>query len=268
MVEYLRRFRWASGLGAEQMGGLLGLSGNHFQRLVAGEELPGSVGRIVQLLLRCPVGQLDGLIDGLLRTAESSDLELRRIRNLGEFVTTRLLLQSPGVSREQSVSEILPIPSSTPCPAREWVYWATSERADADETLRLARDHKFICRPLRASNGRIPAYLAALNVDDSVLLCHDGVPSAWFMLKRGRMEDGRANVGTLPPTFRFISRGDPLGQRLARSGYPDQDGERNPRPDAWFSGLSVKHIESKTVSDPAPRDPGVTDAMTPYRPLR
>ena len=163
---------------------------------------------------------------------------------------------------------------------RAWVYWATSERADAAGTLDLAREHGVICRPLFDSLGRPNDYLAHLKPNDLLLLYHDEAAQGWFRLAEIEGVAPRAVVSASGEraqdlhrlvqsgVVRFVRRGDPLGKLLAQPewGYrlfDNRPAESSP-PSAYFSCLSVTKEPSKPSGAPQRRRPGERARITPY----
>lgn len=174
----------------------------------------------------------------------------------------------------------------------DWVYWATSARADAEETCRLAREDGVVCRPLLENEkNEVHGYLFAIRPGDRVLLAHDRRPLAWLEVVEGDApppnlhserreglgkDDPNRLVPLLPHVFRFVSARSPLGARLAGGLHPYRlfdgrlpgDGtESAGRRTEWFSALAVREMHSEVPAELEleGRDGGYRSRMTRYR---
>ncbi len=248
-----RRLRTTLGFSQEELGWLLGVGERTVLRLEMEE--PGAMNptllRLLFVLGETRLEDVEGvfrhcLLQGSDAEAASSDREATFSRAM---MRLRGLELAPGLRlKDARVSR--------------WVYWATGARADAEETLALARDEGVICRPLTGSSfGSLEQVLPG----DHVLLCHDGEPQGWFELLRtsDELPEGSAREG-LPPVFRVTPVSGALGRRLAKGGYPLWNGApATGAKRAFFTSLAVRAVR-RPLQAPAPRGRGIRDTITAF----
>lgn len=244
-----RRLRTTLGLNQAELGWLLGVGERTVLRLEAGEAaaLDPVLGRLLWAVGETRLEDAEGALRQLLLEADGRPAGVDREETFARALSRlRALGASPALRlKDARVSR--------------WVYWATGARADAQETLALARDEGVICRPLGPT---LPGYVAQLQPGDRVLLCHNGEPLGWFELEQ--IEE-MLPVAT-PPVFRLVAATSRLGKRLARDNYPLWNG-RAPRGHETerFSALAVRAVR-EPLRTPAPRGRGIRDTMTPLVP--
>lgn len=193
-----------------------------------------------------------------------------------------------------------------------WIYWATSARAGDTTTRDLADHDGLIVRPLLQGEVKkkekksleLHSYLLALRPGDSVLLCHDATPVAWYelqpsddqaltelarqrlrhrsgsdqskeTLKRAATNPASSSrylelVDALPAVFRHVELASLLGKRLAANGYHlvDNSPATARTVSGWFSGLCVAPLPEEPVpslDDFARRPAGERARMTRFR---
>jgi transcriptional regulator with XRE-family HTH domain len=253
----VRGLRQALGLNQAAFGLLLGVGERTVIRLEndAGGDVEESVVRLLRAIGEARVDDAEGLLRSLLlEGAPPSEATARH-----EVLVTAL-----SRIRESNGRGALRLKDLR---VSRWVYWATGARADADETLALAKEG-VICRqlrdPQRASERRENSssdypYLEQLRPGDLVLLCHLAEPLSWFEL----LEGDEPPVPVPSPVFRFVALESRLGQRLAEGSYRLADGSVPGKRGGAFSCLHVRTSDAKPVA-PAPRGRGIRDTMTPF----
>jgi transcriptional regulator with XRE-family HTH domain len=250
----VRQLRGALGFNQQQFGWLLGVGERSVVRLENGEagDVEQSLVRLVRVLGEARVEDVEPLLRGLLTGGPDAEHERREALGLA---LGRVRALAGGAALRLKDLRVW-----------RWVYWATGARADADETLRLAREDGVICRqlrdptrPPRADSACDYPYLEQLRAGDQVLLCHDQVPQAWFELVA--MPSAPRPVPSA--VVRFVKSDSRLGERLAKARYRLFDGAEPGRKVSDFSCLAVKPI-ALAVEVPTPRGRGVRDTMTAF----
>jgi hypothetical protein len=260
----LARLRSQTELTATQTARLFNISREHLYRLQKDEvEWSGACLQILRVLLACRLGDFERLLADLL-SPPGSAIALDTDQLLASKCRRALATFHHCHDDHRRVGDLLLQPGGTPARPGRWVYWATSARADAEETAQLARTHHFICRPFLSSRFVMPAYLNDVRPKDLILLVHDGTPLGWFKVKRSRQNDSRAGVPHLPPVYKFVKARSSLGRRLEALGYRNQKGASPAGSDEPFSGLHVEPHTGEPLPPHLPSKPAdVEDALTP-----
>jgi DNA-binding XRE family transcriptional regulator len=255
--QQVRDLRNALGLTQTQMGRVLGIAEKSLTRLERHGEWSDTMLRLVRAILECPLAELEALLIALPSGLDLATAPSDEDRALFARAASHLRIGARSGDRVRDALARRPR-------GMKWTYWATGAKADADETLTLACNSGIICRPLRSSAGIVPDYLTRLSPGDEILLCHNGLPRAWFTLRRAPLLGVRAPVPNLPPVFRLVPCKSSLGKDLASLDYSNKDGNDPSTSDAPFSCLSVAHLRPARGERPKSRQRGNRDAMTPY----
>jgi hypothetical protein len=258
------RLRMRLGESFEPLADLLGLQPRTLAHV---ETWSGPTAAAMLLLAEAPAARVPSLAETLLLVHGRS----------ASAVVASLAAEVRDASPRMTFAEALDRPV-------EWVYWATSARADPEETLRLAAEEGIVCRPLLENVDEVHGYLYAVRPGDRVLLTHDGTPLSWLEVVEGdeppprlwslehtTLKRGAPNLATLlPHVFRFVPLASRLGTRLASGDHPYKlfDGQPVGRKQSgWFSALAVRIVQHKLprAADFAGRGRGHRSRMTRYR---
>lgn len=263
---YLAALRATLGLTQAEMSLVLGLRGKSLARLEGGSTLTPSLHRLVRLVANMRLGELESALRVALEEDFTAPLRERLRGTVQELI-----------GQGASVNDTVAMRMERRERPTDWVFWATSARAAANETKALADEAGFICRPLRFAHAGKgfsdwsrpdqPTdydYLLDLKPGDCILLCHSGEPLGWYRIQKAKPGAPAREMGRLPnPIMRFVQEGSALGSRLSKGNYRLWDGSMGAGDQGWYSGLAVKKVK-RALATPAPRRAGIRDTMTPF----
>lgn len=281
LARFAARLRAVLGLSTEDLAGVIGVDPRTITRA---ETWSGPVLSVLQLLASVRASEAGDALARLtslhaLRRADPADPSI--LASLRDSVQAAID-EVRGLGPDAGLAEACSAPVS-------WIYWATSARAGRDATRQLA-DEGLIVRPLlqRGTRGQseLHGYLLALQPGDSILLCHDAHPVAWYrmeahvdpqlarvardQLRRTESPDRIELVEALPAVFRAIEGSSVVGRRLGSLGYKllDNTEPAGPPRSGWFSALTVRPDPDTSLPTPqefSRRQPGERARITRFR---